>query len=48
MDIFTLLRQNPAGLQVWEAYDGVFNHAILVGRIAPGNDDTFGPALIVA
>src|SRR5207249_9175404 len=25
--IFGLLSQNPAGLQVWDAYDSVYNHA---------------------
>jgi hypothetical protein len=46
-DIMPLLSQNAAGLMVWEAYDGVFLHAILAGRgSAPGNDDTAGPALL--
>ncbi len=46
-DMWTLLRQNAASFEVWEAYDGVFQHAILAGRgTEPGNDDTAGPALI--
>jgi hypothetical protein len=46
-DIMSLLGQNPSGLQVWEAYDSVFNHAILAGRgSTPPNDDTAGLALI--
>jgi hypothetical protein len=46
-DIMSLLSQNPAGLLVWEAYDSVFNHAILVGRgSTPPNDDAYGEALI--
>jgi hypothetical protein len=46
-DILSLLGQGPSGLLVWEAYDSVFNHAILAGRgsTAP-NDDTAGPALL--
>jgi hypothetical protein len=45
--IMSLLGQNPAGLLMWEAYDSVFNHAILAGRgSTPPNDDTEGPALI--
>ena len=46
-DIMLLLSQNPAGLMVWEAYDSVFNHAILAGRgSTPPNDDGAGPALL--
>ena len=46
-DIMSFLSQNPAGLMVWEAYDSVFNHAILAGRgSTPPNDDTAGPALL--
>jgi Concanavalin A-like lectin/glucanases superfamily len=45
--ILSFLSQNPSGLMLWEAYDSVFNHAILAGRgsTAP-NDDTAGSALI--
>jgi hypothetical protein len=46
-DVMSLLSQNPSGLQVWEGYDSVYNHAILAGRgSTPPNDDTFAPALI--
>ena len=46
-DIMTFLSQNAAGLMVWEAYDSVFNHAILAGRgSTPPNDDGSGPALL--
>ena len=44
--IFGLLSQNPAGLQVWDAYDSVYNHAILAGRgSTPPNDSGPTPAL---
>jgi hypothetical protein len=44
---FSLLDQNSSSLMVWEAFDSVYNHAILNGRgSAPGDDDTFGAAPI--
>jgi beta-lactam-binding protein with PASTA domain len=44
-DAFALLGANASGLQVWEAYDSVYNHAIAAGRgtVAP-NDGGNGPA----
>jgi hypothetical protein len=44
---FNLLGQGAAGLMVWEAYDSVFNHAVLndLGS-APGNDSYGNTALI--
>jgi hypothetical protein len=37
--IFALVGQGAAGAQIWEAYDSVYNHAILAGRgSTPPND----------
>ena len=30
--IFTMIAQGAAGAQIWDAYDSVYNHAILAGR----------------
>jgi hypothetical protein len=44
---FPLLNQGASGLMVWEAYDSVYNHAILNGLgSAPGNDSYGNTALI--
>src|SRR4051794_25905182 len=47
---FTYLDQGAAGLQMWEAYDSVYNHAVLNGRGSdPGNDSlTFGDTPLIA
>jgi Bacterial Ig domain len=46
-DVMSLIGQNANSVQVWDAYDAVYNHAILAGRgSAPGNDDGSWPALI--
>jgi hypothetical protein len=47
---FTYLNQGAAGLQMWEAYDSVYNHAVLNGRGSdPGNDSlTFGDVPLIA
>jgi hypothetical protein len=40
---FGLLNEGPSSLMVWEAFDSVYNHAIVNGRgSAPANDDSFG------
>jgi hypothetical protein len=47
---FTYLDQGAAGLQMWEAYDSVYNHAVLNGHGSdPGNDSlTFGDTPLIA
>jgi hypothetical protein len=47
---FTYLDQGAAGLQMWEAYDSIYNHAVLNGRGSdPGNDSlTFGDIPLIA
>ncbi|MFL5518762.1 MAG: Ig-like domain-containing protein, partial [Gemmatimonadales bacterium] len=47
---FTYLDQGAAGLLMWEAYDSVYNHAVLNGRGSdPGNDSlTFGDIPLIA
>jgi hypothetical protein len=47
---FTYLDQGAAGLLLWEAYDSVYNHAVLNGRgTEPGNDSlTFGDIPLLA
>lgn len=46
-DILTHLSQGPAAVLVWDAYDAVYNHAILAGRgTTPPNDVGNGPPLI--
>jgi hypothetical protein len=46
-DILSHLTQGPSAVLVWDAYDSVYNHAILAGRgtTAP-NDAGDGPALL--
>src|SRR5947208_15678595 len=47
---FSYLEQGAAGLQMWEAYDSVYNHAVVNGRGSdPGNDSlTFGDTPLIA
>jgi hypothetical protein len=46
-DIMTHLGQNPSATLVWDAYDSVYNHAILAGRgSSPPNDVGNGPPLL--
>jgi hypothetical protein len=47
---FTYLDQGAAGLLMWEAYDSVYNHAVLNGRGSdPGNDSlSFGDIPLLA
>jgi hypothetical protein len=47
---FRYLHQGAAGLLMWEAYDSVYNHAIVNGRGRdPGNDSlTFGDIPLLA
>jgi hypothetical protein len=47
---FTYLNQGAAGLQMWEAYDSVYNHAVVNHRgTEPGNDSlTFGDIPLIA
>jgi hypothetical protein len=47
---FTYLDKGAAGLTMWEAYDSVYNHAVLNGHgSAPGNDSlTFGDTPLLA
>jgi O-glycosyl hydrolase len=46
-DAFPQLTQGAAAILVWEAYDSVYNHAILAGRgTLPPNDAGNGPALL--
>jgi hypothetical protein len=46
-DIMTHLGQNPSATLVWDAYDSVYNHAILAGRGSlPPNDVGNGPPLL--
>jgi fibronectin type 3 domain-containing protein len=47
---FAYLDQGAAGLQMWEAYDSVYNHAVVNGRGKdPGNDSlTFGDTPLIA
>jgi Bacterial Ig domain/Glycosyl hydrolase catalytic core len=45
--IFTLVGQGASATQIWEAYDSVYNHAILAGRgSSPPNDAGNLPALL--
>jgi hypothetical protein len=51
--IFSLIGQGTAGTQIWDAYDSVYNHAILAGAhyndgrgTTPPNDAGNGPALL--
>jgi hypothetical protein len=44
-DIMTHIGQGPGAVLVWDAYDSVYNHAILAGRgTAPPNDAGNGPS----
>ena len=46
-DILSHLDQGPAAVFVWDAYDSVYNHAILAGRgSTPPNDVANGPPLL--
>src|SRR5262249_59511538 len=47
---FTYLEHGAAGLLMWEAYDSVYNHAVLNGHgRAPGNDSlSFGDTPLLA
>jgi O-glycosyl hydrolase len=46
-DIISMVRQGPAAILVWDAYDSVYNHATLAGRgTTPPNDAGNGPALL--
>jgi O-glycosyl hydrolase len=46
-DILTHMSQGPSAVLVWDAYDAVYNHAILAGRgTTPPNDVGNGPPLI--
>ena len=46
-DLLSMIRQGPAAILVWDAYDSVYNHAILAGRGRnPPNDAGNGPALL--
>jgi hypothetical protein len=46
-DVLSMLRQGPAAILIWDAYDSVYNHAILAGRgTTPPNDAGNGPALL--
>jgi O-glycosyl hydrolase len=46
-DILAHLSQGPSAIMVWDAYDSVYNHAILAGRgTTPPNDVGNGPPLV--
>jgi chitodextrinase len=46
-DSFDLLDQGASGLMMWDAYDSVYNHAIVNGHGSqPGNDAGNAPSLI--
>lgn len=46
-DILAHLSQGPSAALVWDAYDSVYNHAILAGRgTTPPNDVGNGPPLL--
>ncbi len=46
-DALTHMSQGPSAILVWDAYDSVYNHAILGGRGSnPPNDAGNGPALL--
>jgi hypothetical protein len=46
-DVMSMIGQNAAAVLFWDAYDSVYNHAILAGRgSTPPNDNEFGPPLI--
>ncbi len=46
-DVLSMVRQGPAAILIWDAYDSVYNHAILAGRgTSPPNDAGNGPALL--
>jgi hypothetical protein len=46
-DVLSHISQGPSATLVWDAYDSVYNHAILAGRgSTPPNDAGNGPALL--
>jgi O-glycosyl hydrolase len=46
-DVMAMIGQNAASVQIWDAYDAVYNHAILAGRgSTPPNDNGQGLPLI--
>ena len=46
-DMLAHLSQGPSAILTWDAYDSVYNHAILAGRgTSPPNDVGNGPALL--
>ncbi len=46
-DIFATISQGPAAIYVWEGYDSVYHHAILMGNgSTPPNDAGEGPAAL--
>jgi O-glycosyl hydrolase len=46
-DAFPVIAQGAAATLVWDAYDSVYNHALLAGRgTTPPNDAGNGPALL--
>jgi len=46
-DVMAMIGQNASSVLIWDAYDSVYNHAILAGRgSTPPNDNTFGLPLI--
>ncbi len=46
-DVLSYIGQNAAAVMFWDAYDSVYNHAILAGRgTTPPNDNEFAPPLI--
>jgi hypothetical protein len=46
-DVLSMIGQNASAVMFWDAYDSVYNHAILAGRgTTPPNDNTFAPPLI--
>jgi hypothetical protein len=46
-DLLSMLSQGPGAILIWDAYDSVYNHAVLAGRgTTPPNDAGNGPALL--
>jgi hypothetical protein len=45
-DVMTMIGQNAASVQYWDAYDSVYNHAIPARGSTPPNDNEFAPPLI--
>src|SRR5205085_9984558 len=47
VNAWSFIGQNMNSVQIWDAYDAVYNHAIRAGRgSSPGNDNLGMPALI--